>query len=44
MHNKKMPIRDYIQNLILMNLTMGEMIHQLENLVVEEDFENDEQN
>jgi len=42
MYNKKQPVRDYIQNLILMNLTMGEMIHQLEELVLEEDFENDD--
>jgi hypothetical protein len=42
MYNEKKPIRDYIQNLILINLTMGEMIHQLENLVVEEDFDNDD--
>jgi hypothetical protein len=42
MYNEKKPLRDYIQNLILMNLTMGEMIHQLESLVVDEDFDNDD--
>lgn len=42
MYNEKKPVRDYIQNLLLLNLTMGEMIHQLENLVVEENFEDDE--
>jgi len=42
MHNSKHPIRDYIKNLILMNLTMGEMIQQLEELVTEEDEDEDE--
>jgi hypothetical protein len=36
MHNENKPIKDYIHNLILMNLAMGEMIHQLEDLVIEE--------
>jgi len=43
MLNEKKPVRDYIQNLLLLNLTMGEMIHQLENLVVEEE-QDDEKN
>lgn len=36
MYNEKKPIKDFIQNLILMNLAMGEMIHQLESLVVDD--------
>jgi len=37
MYNRKQPVRDYIKNLILMNLTMGEMIQQLEELVMEDE-------
>jgi len=37
MYNRKMPIKDYIQNLFLMNAAMGEMIHQLEEVVVDEE-------
>jgi len=44
MFNEKKPIKDFIQNLTLMNIAMGEMIHQIENFVVEEDFENHENN
>ena len=37
MYNEKKPVRDYIQNLTLMNIAMGEMIHQLENIVLEDE-------
>jgi len=37
MFNKKNPVREYITNLVLMNITMGEMIRQLEELVIEDD-------
>jgi len=43
MYNEKSQIKDYIQNLILMDLMMGEMIHQLDNVVIEE-AQNDEEN
>jgi hypothetical protein len=37
MYKEKKPIADYVQNLLLMNLAMGEMIRQLEDLVIEDE-------
>ena len=37
MLNKKYPIKKYVQNLILMNAYMDEMLHQLNEIVIEDD-------
>jgi hypothetical protein len=37
MYKEKLPLTDYVKNLLLMNLAMGEMIHQLEELVIEDE-------
>jgi hypothetical protein len=40
MYKENKPVRNYIENLILMNVTMGEMIRQLEEIIAEDEKNN----